>query len=65
MRRILRSANCLTSGKRAEPPVDAASPVTIVKNYPVFKGVIDSPSGVPTARNPTYGTNNAQIFPAG
>lgn len=48
------------------PPLNAAAPVTDVRNRPVFKGVYDSPSvPAPPAGTTTYGANNANIFPAG
>jgi hypothetical protein len=53
----------------AAPPPNAAVPVTDVQNHPVFKGVYDSPNNDPPAvappSGPTFGTNNANIFPAG
>jgi hypothetical protein len=48
------------------PPLNAASPVTDVQNYPVFKGLFDSPATpAAPAGTTTYGSNNANIFPAG
>ncbi|HJT80444.1 MAG TPA: hypothetical protein VJ719_04525, partial [Chthoniobacterales bacterium] len=53
----------------AAPPLNAASPVTDVQNHPVFKGTYDSPNNPPPAVGPpvgpNFGTNNANIFPAG
>ena len=53
----------------AAAPINAASPVTDIQNHLVFKGVYDSASNPPPAQGPptgpTYGTNNANIFPAG
>lgn len=53
----------------ADPPLNAASPVTNVQNHPVFKGTYDSPNNPPPAVGPpvgpNFGTNNANIFPAG
>ncbi len=48
----------------AQPPAVAGGAPVSFANYPIFKGVIDSPTGVPAAAA-TRGTNNAQIFPAG
>ncbi len=48
----------------AEPPAVPGGAPTTFKNYPINKGVIDSPSGT-AAGAVTYGTNNAQIFPSG
>jgi len=53
----------------AAPPITPVSPVTDVQNHPVHKGVYDSPNNPPPAVGPpvgpNYGTNNANIFPAG
>ena len=53
----------------AAPPLNAATPVTDVQNHPVFKGTYDSPNNPPPAVGPpvgpNFGTNNANIFPAG
>lgn len=48
------------------PPLNPLSPVADVQNYPVFKGVFDSPTTpAPPAGSATFGANNANIFPAG
>ena len=53
----------------AAPPLNAATPVTDVQNHPVFRGTYDSPNNPPPSVGPpvgpNFGTNNANIFPAG
>ncbi|MDQ6623633.1 MAG: dockerin type I domain-containing protein, partial [Verrucomicrobiota bacterium] len=50
----------------AEAPAVAGGPPGPFANYPIFKGVIDSPTTpAPPAGSTTYGTTNANIFPAG
>jgi hypothetical protein len=53
----------------AAAPATAVTPVTDVQNHPVFKGTVDSPNNPPPAVGPpvgpNFGTNNANIFPAG
>lgn len=50
----------------APPSAIAGQPPTSFTNYPIHKGVIDSPTTpAPPAGTTTYGTNNANIFPAG
>ncbi|MCA1658211.1 MAG: hypothetical protein LC627_02810, partial [Verrucomicrobiaceae bacterium] len=53
----------------AAPPLGPGAPVTDVQNHPVHKGVFDSPNNPPPAVGPpvgpNFGTNNANIFPAG
>lgn len=49
----------------AAPPVGGTAPGPF-SNFPIFKGVIDSPTTpAPPAGTTTYGTNNANIFPVG
>jgi hypothetical protein len=47
----------------ATAPVAGGAPPLNVKNYPIFKGVIDSPSTAP-AGTTTFGSHLAAIFPA-
>jgi hypothetical protein len=51
------------------PPVAAGAPPGAFDNHVVHKGVYDSPNNPPPAVGPpvgpTFGTNNANIFPAG
>ncbi|MGI9089164.1 MAG: dockerin type I domain-containing protein [Chthoniobacterales bacterium] len=53
----------------AAAPAVAQGPPGPITNNPVFKGVVDSPTGAPPQGPPpaakTFGTNNANIFPAG
>ncbi|MEY2485888.1 MAG: hypothetical protein QOH39_1536 [Verrucomicrobiota bacterium] len=48
----------------ASPPALGGGPPLNVANYPIFKGVIDSPATAP-AGTTTYGTHLAAIFPSG
>jgi hypothetical protein len=53
----------------AMAPAAVGAPVTDVQNHPVHKGTYDSPNNPPPVQGPptgpNYGTNNANIFPAG
>ncbi|MDQ6765013.1 MAG: hypothetical protein M3Z22_02785, partial [Verrucomicrobiota bacterium] len=50
----------------AEPPTVPGGAPVLFKNYPINRGVIDSPTTPPPIPGTTtYGTNNANIFPAG
>jgi hypothetical protein len=46
------------------PPVAAEAPPGPMTNYPIWKGVIDSPTTAPAAAT-TYGSHAAGIFPGG
>ena len=48
----------------ASPPLAGGTAPQNVKNYAIFKGVIDSPSTAP-AGTTTYGSHLAAIFPSG
>ena len=48
----------------ASPPALGGGPPLNVANYPIFKGVIDSPTTAP-AGTTTYGSHLAAIFPSG
>jgi hypothetical protein len=48
----------------ASPPAAGGGPPLNVANYPIFKGVIDSPVTAP-AGTTTYGSHLAAIFPSG